>query len=53
VPRDSIPERISPVNAARLLLRQYFCADLPALEDWTFWSSAAQPYLFEKVAESP
>jgi hypothetical protein len=49
VPPDSVPADISPVNAARLLLRQYFHADLPALPEATFWSSTNWPYLYERV----
>jgi hypothetical protein len=46
VSRDSVPDAISPVNAARLLLRAYFGAELPALPEHMFWSSTYHPYHF-------
>lgn len=40
---DSVSDSISPVNVVRLVLRHYFGAELPALEDASYWSSEDQP----------
>jgi hypothetical protein len=44
VPSSEIGDSISPVNVMRLVLRHYFGADLPPVEDETYWSSLNQPY---------
>ena len=49
---DSVPPGITPINAVRLVLRQYFHAQLPALPDATFWSSSTTPYRFELIPTS-
>jgi hypothetical protein len=46
---DSVADDITPVNATRLVLRHYFGADLPPLEDATFWSAWARPYRFTRI----
>jgi hypothetical protein len=37
------------VNAARLVLRHYFGADLPPLEDASYWSTEGRPFDFVRV----
>jgi hypothetical protein len=37
IPDDAVADSITPVNAVRLVLRHYFGADLPPLEDATYW----------------
>lgn len=49
LPADSVPADISPVNLMRLVLRQYFGADLPSLPEATYWSAAGHPYIFTRV----
>jgi hypothetical protein len=49
VPAATVPDSISPVNAARLVLRSYFGAELPPLPDQTFWSSTVHPYQFRRI----
>jgi hypothetical protein len=44
-----VPNNISPVNIARLVLRHYFGANLPALPDITYWSATTSAYDFEAV----
>jgi hypothetical protein len=46
---DSLYPGITPVNVMRLVLRHYFGADLPPLEDASYWSSTGQPYDFRRV----
>jgi hypothetical protein len=49
VPPAEVPDDISPVNTARLLLRHYFLADMPPLPEVTYWSATNSPYHFERV----
>jgi len=49
VPADSVPSDISPVNVTRLVLRHYFGADLPPLQERSYWSSSRNPYIFESI----
>jgi hypothetical protein len=49
VPSDSVSDSISPISAARLVLRHYFSADLPALVDATYWSGWERPYRFTQI----
>lgn len=42
-------DSITPVNAIRLVLAHYFGADLPPLEDRTYWSAWAIPYRFTRI----
>jgi hypothetical protein len=44
-----IDDSITPVNAARLVLRHYFGADLPPLEDASYWSTEGRPFDFVRV----
>lgn len=44
-----VSDSISPVNVTRLVLRHYFGADLPPVEDATYWSGWDQPYRFIRV----
>ena len=49
VPDSAVSDSISPVNVMRLLLREYFGADLPPLPDVTYWSPWMRPYKFTRV----
>lgn len=46
---DSLYSGITPVNVMRLMLRHYFGADLPPLEDASYWSTTRQPLAFTRV----
>jgi hypothetical protein len=48
-----IPDTITSVNAMRLVLRQYLGADLPALEDRSYWSPRSYPFRFTRLASHP
>jgi hypothetical protein len=47
---SSVGDSITPVNAMRLMLRHYFGAELPAIEDISYWSSETHPLQFERIA---
>jgi hypothetical protein len=49
VASGAIGDSITPVNATRLVLRQYFGAHLSPLEDASFWSSEDRELEFEPV----
>ena len=49
VSADSLADSITPVNVVRLVLRHYFRADLPPLQDATYWSAHDRPYRFIRV----
>jgi hypothetical protein len=40
---------ITPVNSFRLVVNQYFGADLPLLPDRSFYSTWDQPYRFTEA----
>ena len=40
---ERITDSITPVNVMRLVLAHYFGADLPLLEDASYWSTEARP----------
>ena len=44
-----VADSITPINAIRLVLRLYFDADTPRLEDASYWSAWARPYDFMRV----
>jgi hypothetical protein len=44
-----IPDSVTPVNAMRLMLNAVYGANLPALEDATYWSSYPEPYRMQRV----
>jgi hypothetical protein len=46
---DSLTDSMTPVNVMRLVLRHYFRADLPPLQDATYWSAHDRPYRFIRV----
>ncbi|HEY9505013.1 MAG TPA: hypothetical protein VIQ27_03495 [Gemmatimonadales bacterium] len=46
----AIGDSITPVNAVRLVLRHYFGADLPALEDASYWGLQDEPRDLVRVA---
>jgi hypothetical protein len=39
-------DSITPINAMRFILREYFGAPLPPVEDLTYWSSKREPYRY-------
>jgi hypothetical protein len=49
VSTDSFSDSITPVNVVRLVLRHYLRADLPPLQDATYWSAHDRPYRFVRV----
>lgn len=46
---DAVPEDLTAVNLFRLVLREYFEADLPLIEDVTYWSALRRPYDLVRV----
>ena len=48
---DSISDSITPVNAMRLVLRHYFGADLPPLEDASYWAAPGAPRDFTRITQ--
>jgi len=48
---EALYPSISPVNTFRVILNQYFGAQLRILEDRNYWSTAAEPLRFEDVTE--
>jgi hypothetical protein len=46
---DTVSETITPINVMRLVLRRYFGARLPEVEDASYWSGWERPYQFTKV----
>jgi hypothetical protein len=46
---SSVGDSITPVNVMRLVLRHYFGADLPPVEDVSYWSSETHPLQFERI----
>jgi hypothetical protein len=46
---DNFPDSITPVNVMRLVLRHYLQADLPPLQDATYWSAHDRPYRFVRI----
>ncbi len=45
----ALPDTVTPVNAIRFVLRTAFRADLPPLEDRTYWSPYAMPHRLTQV----
>jgi hypothetical protein len=43
VPSGAVSDSVTPVNAIRLVLRQYLGADLPPLEDASYWGLEERP----------
>jgi hypothetical protein len=43
LPSGAIADSVTPVNAVRLVLRHYFGADLPPLEDASYWAQKDRP----------
>jgi hypothetical protein len=48
-PSGLVHDSIGPVNAMRAVMAHYFGADLPPLEEASYWSDAAYPYRFQRV----
>ena len=44
LPAGVVADSITPVNAFRLVLRQYFGADLPPVEDASYWGLEDSPF---------
>ena len=42
-------DSITPVNVTRLLLRHYFAADFPPIEDRSYWSPLEHPFRLTRV----
>jgi hypothetical protein len=49
LPIDAIADSVTPVNAIRRVLRHYFGADLPPLEDASYWGLEDRPLDFVRV----
>ncbi|HEY9508149.1 MAG TPA: hypothetical protein VIQ27_19515 [Gemmatimonadales bacterium] len=49
VDRRLVGDSITPVNAVRLVLRSYFGADLPPLEDASYWATEPHPLDLDRV----
>jgi hypothetical protein len=45
----ALPATVTPINAMRFVLRSVFKAELPQLEDETYWSAFTAPNLLERV----
>ena len=43
IPDSMIGDSITPVNALRTVLRHYFGADLPPVEDASYWGLESNP----------
>jgi hypothetical protein len=50
VPSGAVGDSVTPVNALRLVLRHYFGADLPPLEDASYWGPEERPFDLVRVA---
>ena len=46
---SAFADHVTPVNAMRTVLRLAFGAELPPLEDATYWSSFDRPYRMQVV----
>jgi hypothetical protein len=49
LPSGVIADSITPVNAVRLVLRHYFGADLPPLEDAGYWAQKDTPLQMKRI----
>jgi hypothetical protein len=49
IPNGAVADSVTPVNASRLVLRQYFGADLPAVEDASYWGLEDRPRDLKRV----
>ncbi len=49
VSADCISDSITPVSAMRLVLRHYFGADLPPMEDASYWSTEGRPFELVRI----
>ena len=49
VSSDSVADSVTPVNVFRLMLRHYFRADLPTLEDASYWGLEDKPHDLVRV----
>jgi hypothetical protein len=46
---DSVTDSVTPINAARLVLRYYFGADLPPLKEESYWATESHVYDFTRI----
>jgi hypothetical protein len=44
IPDDVVGDSVTPVNVVRLVLREYLGADLPPLEDASYWGLEERPF---------
>jgi hypothetical protein len=49
LPSGVISDSVTPVNAVRLVLRHYFGADLPPLEDAGYWAQKHRPMELTRI----
>jgi hypothetical protein len=49
VPDSAVRDSVTPVNVLRLVLRHYFGADLPPLEDMSYWGLEDKPFDLVRV----
>jgi hypothetical protein len=49
VPTGAVSDSVTPVNAVRLVLRQYLGADLPPLEDVSYWGLEESPFELVRI----
>jgi hypothetical protein len=49
VPDAEVWDTITPVNVSRLVLRHYFAAELPPLEDRSIWSPLEYPFRYTEI----
>jgi len=49
LPSAAIADSVTPVNAVRLVLRRYFGADLPPLEDAGYWAQKHRPMELTRI----
>jgi hypothetical protein len=49
---QGLHDRITPVNSFRVVLNTFFGAQIPLLEDRSFFSTWAEPYQFIDVTKA-
>ncbi len=49
LPGDAVGDSVTPVNVVRLVLRHYFGADLPPLEDASYWAPHDRPHELRRI----
>lgn len=51
VEKGEVGDSISPLNAVRLMLRHYFGADLPPLEEASYWATEPRPLDLDRITD--